>query len=96
MASWLGIAGGCRKRIQRFATVQYDVQFMLGLRKTGYQVRASATFIMGKIERRWSEANAETIHLDCIPVFCNAILWYFCDASIHRADSASLQCAIGC
>lgn len=48
-------------------------------------MRASATHIVGEIERCGPPAYAETVHFDCIAVLHHAILWYFRDASVHCA-----------
>lgn len=85
MASRMGIANRCLRRIQGSATVQCDGQLMFELRKIGHQMRASAAHIFGKGEGHWSQAYAKTIHFDCVSMLYHAILWHLCNAPVYCA-----------
>lgn len=84
MAARMGITCGCHTGIQGIATIPWNVRVVFELRKIGHEMWTSAAHILGEIERCRSQAYAEAIYSDRIPMFHYAILRYFRDASVHR------------
>lgn len=92
MPTRLGFSCGSWKRIYSFEKIQRNIFIMWWLPKGINQMYSSATKIIRKIPGCISEKNTEAIRHCNSSVFYYAILWNFCNATIHRTNFKCIRC----